>query len=219
MLYPELLFVVSITCFAAAFFTASIPELKAALVLFASPAFAISGLILTALQWNSIERRRKTSIVVLAICSTTPAVFMFVSTLLPSHPPLSELPRRGMCKANLKNIALGLHQYAQDHAGALPPSLEQLVEKGYVSPNSKVFVCPSHWTHKQPKETLNSSYDYFGPNYRAGVPTNTVMLMDRFKHPAHKHLPSGWFVVTLDFEVRFVTDQEPASVLLPSRGR
>lgn len=50
---------------------------------------------------------------------------------------------RPTCQENLQRIYSALRSYADDHEGAFPPSLETLVEDGYLASNHWL-TCPAH---------------------------------------------------------------------------
>lgn len=85
-------------------------------------------------------------LVVIAIIAILAAI------LFPVFGRARENARRSSCQSNLKQIGLGLHQYAQDYDGFMPPSLIYptpstfmmwpSIMQPYIK-SAAVFVCPS----------------------------------------------------------------------------
>lgn len=215
MQYPEPFFVVSFACLVL-FFLPCPPSVRWT-AFYASQILSGLGLITTVICWNWLSRDAKPRVLVIAFCNGAIAGLLFIFTFTSPEAPPSEMALRRQCQGNMKFIAEGLSQYAIDSIGTLPPSLQTLIEQGLMPTNGRVFVCPSHWRHGDPKVTLNSSYAYLGSSCRAGAPTNTIILIDRFKHPAYKNLPSGWNAVTSAFTVEFITENDPRVKLIPKQ--
>lgn len=67
--------------------------------------------------------------------------FVMLSVLTPFVNMAKSRSRKIQCANNLRQISLGLHAYAADHADAFPASLGELYPT-YVA-NEKVFDCPA----------------------------------------------------------------------------
>ena len=68
-------------------------------------------------------------------------LFLGALVLLPSLGRAREPAQRVKCASNLRQIGQGIQIYANEHRGALPPSLDVLLTS--VDLTSEVFVCPS----------------------------------------------------------------------------
>lgn len=64
------------------------------------------------------------------------SVAMTTSILLPSLSRARELAKRSVSMSNLRQIAMGCHVYASENKDAFPPSLDALVEPGYITPDT-----------------------------------------------------------------------------------
>ena len=87
------------------------------------------------------------------------------------HPPT--------CRSNLHMIGLGCQEYARDHDGRFPNSLDELYP-GYVD-NRRVFTCPLL------RERKDARRYGFESGLRAEMPEDYVLAYDR----AHRHPMAG----------------------------
>lgn len=60
-------------------------------------------------------------------------VALLVSILLPSLSRARELAKRAVSASNLRGIGMGMHIYANDHAGKFPENLEVLIDEGMIT--------------------------------------------------------------------------------------
>jgi len=116
------------------------------------------------------------------------AILVVVVILWPhsGHPP--EARHRRNCRNNLKQIALGIAQYYDDHTNQMPrmDSIQHLAADiaPYIGNSTKLFVCPSDKTVRPATDISNvteSSYAIV-TNAVWQSATGTPMLFDKF-HP------------------------------------
>jgi len=94
--------------------------------------------------------------------------------------------------SNLKQLALALHMYAEDHDGKFPDELEQA--KDYYG-NAKVLVSP-----RKPKSFAGPSYIYIpGYSSTAASPASSVVV---YENP--EFCSDGVNVAFLDGHIEFV---------------
>ena len=87
------------------------------------------------------------------------------------------------CEENLQEIGLGLKLYASEHRGAFPPSLDELIEGGYVK-DEMVFDCPAGQLLGDAQEP---DYDYV-PGHTILSSSETVIVSDKDgNHKAGKY--------------------------------
>jgi hypothetical protein len=212
ILEPETFYIASLICIPIGLVLS--PDPLKTIALTVSAILAVVGFVTSIIWWDSLGRKRQNLSVVLLVCCL-PSLGLLGNHIV-SHEAPGELGLRLACQNNLKQIAFSLSMYAGDNNGRLPASLQQLQDKGYMSFASRVYVCRSHWKGKEPTDTLNSSYEYLGAGYNTTMPTNTIIVRDKFKHPVYKQHPAGWNVIGLDFQVRFVSEQETNSPTFPA---
>jgi prepilin-type processing-associated H-X9-DG protein len=118
-------------------------------------------------HWKEISRQKLFKAVRLVnIITYIPLVILAVYIYL-SHARSPEKARRIACLANLKQIGLAIHLYADDYKGFAPDKtgqkgMEQLIKTGFVQ-DDKIYWCPScnsFWAQKE------NRIDY---NYRGGL--------------------------------------------------
>lgn len=147
-------------------------------------------------------------------------LFALLPTLIPPSHHMSESAYRMNCAANLKQIALALSMYREDH-GTLPESF--LGMKDYLSPG-RIYLCPRYFAdhvkeivrlEKTDREKLlYTSYDYLGPSGETDVSLGEVIVVrEKVHHPPRftsdpaRSGPAGHHVITRDLQVKFVPDE------------
>lgn len=162
--------------------------------------------------WRDQTRARKWLLAVLsAACLPILLFFIWAGSRGTGHPP-GERMLRSSCAGHLKQIGQGLKMYAQDYGGFLPPTLDQVVP--YTSYSSWTYICPSHRPEELPERAPVAEgilgYDYFGAGLHIDGDPHTIIAIDRDRHPESKswHVEAGWNVLTLDFQVRFVSQKK-----------
>ncbi|OQA76639.1 MAG: hypothetical protein BWY31_04627 [Lentisphaerae bacterium ADurb.Bin242] len=104
--------------------------------------------------------------------------FLWLLFAIPMTGRARERAKRISCTSNLKQIHMGLEQYAGDYEGFLPPDLKTLQESGYLT-DFEVFRCPSRL---RPNAEF-SDYLYFGKGRKLKAPP-FLLVRDRDKnHP------------------------------------
>jgi len=105
-------------------------------------------------------------------------VFLWLLFAIPLTGRARERAKRISCTSNLKQIYMGLEQYAGEYEGFLPPDLKTLQESGYLT-DLEVYRCPSRL---RPNAEF-SDYLYFGKDRKLKGPP-FLLVRDRNKnHP------------------------------------
>jgi len=81
--------------------------------------------------------------------------------------------RRLECLSNLHAIHLSIAMYAERYNGALPESLQQLIDSGFLT-STRALVCPGAGTSAGPKTNVSEWTDYFYVNWQQYYGTNAV---------------------------------------------
>lgn len=104
--------------------------------------------------------------------------FLWMLFALPQSGRARERAKRISCTSNLKQIYMGLEQYAGDYEGFLPPELKTLQKLNYLS-DDMIYHCPSRL---RPNAEF-SDYLYFGKDRKLKEPP-FLLMRDRDKnHP------------------------------------
>ncbi len=104
--------------------------------------------------------------------------FLWLLFAIPLTGRAHERAKRISCTSNLKQIYMGLEQYAGDYEGFLPPDLETLQKSGYLT-DQEIYHCPSRL---RPNAEF-SDYLYFGKDRTLKGPS-FLLVRDRDKnHP------------------------------------
>lgn len=132
------------------------------------------GLALVSLLSRKVRGRKKVGKTLLYLFF----VFLWLLFAIPLTGRAHERAKRISCTSNLKQIYMGLEQYAGDYEGFLPPELKTLQESGYLT-DLEVFRCPSRL---RPNAEF-SDYLYFGKDRKLKAPS-FLLVRDRDKnHP------------------------------------
>lgn len=109
---------------------------------------------------------------------------------------------RASCKSCLRNIGLGCHLYADEHDGAFPDSLEQLVPEFIDNP--QVFSCPespSSWEDFNSGNVTEASSSYrLVSGLRADMPGSFILVYEK---TSKNHEGDGRNVCFLDGHVEW----------------
>lgn len=106
-------------------------------------------------------------------------IAILAAILFPVFARARENARRASCSSNLKQIGLGLLQYAQDYDGLMPASQQNVpggtlswptIMQAYIK-NEQVFVCPSGETSSTATDAVTPATSYCGVTDSAS-PTN-----------------------------------------------
>ena len=129
-------------------------------------------------------------LVVIAIIAILAAI------LFPVFAKAREKARQSSCLSNVKQLGLGMIQYAQDYDEMLPRTAIQ-VPTGYYGwetliypyvKNDQLFVCPSRttirWNSAVPTTYSPCGYGFFGPNAAAISPSLSSRALGNVSSPA-----------------------------------
>ncbi len=81
---------------------------------------------------------------------------------------VGEMPKRGICAANLNGVGKGIVMYASSYDDASPPTLRELIEDGQPA---DLLVCPSTGTQVREGPPYFSDYFYLPPDPNASDET------------------------------------------------
>ena len=110
------------------------------------------------------------------------------------------------CLSNVKQLGLGLHMYALDWGGRLPPTASWGTLHGPIMPyvkNAQIFICPrsartpeqfAKWGRQQDAGGLMSDY-LLKPAVETDELPGTIIAGD---DAPNRHRPRGWVGVRLD---------------------
>jgi len=110
------------------------------------------------------------------------------SLLRPAKGAATERSRRILCASNLKQIGMGIVEYAYNNGGKFPPRLDVLIASGDLPPD--VFVCPcsdDEWATGPTTQARlaefakkgHCSYVYLGAGMTSSVPANFVLAYEK----------------------------------------
>lgn len=140
-----------------------------------------------------MQRRGRFTLIELLVVIAIIAIL--AALLLPSLNSARDHAQRTVCINHQKQIAVGVHLWASDHDGALPPlyrigtphhtrradgaNLRTLYDDGYVT-DARLFYCPLQrhpgWQYETyvpwPTSTCPDGYAWWGDNVRAGYNFN-----------------------------------------------
>lgn len=120
---------------------------------------------------RSVRGKKGFTLVEIAIVA---AIFILVVIALsPFMHMVKDWANSVNCAHNLREISLGLHEYAADHKGAFPAGLKDLYPT-YVK-NEGFFYCPAV---KRTNRTGESDYDYL-PGLTESSPANAIIVRDK----------------------------------------
>jgi prepilin-type processing-associated H-X9-DG protein len=125
------------------------------------------------------------------------ALLILLITLTGIAPSHRDPRRRAVkinCQSNLKQIGLGLRQYAQENNGFFPPyageqGLKILFKKEYLR-NLDVCVCPAVKNHRD-QNSFISDYEYMG-GLKESDPSDTVICYD--KNSNHRNFGNALYI-------------------------
>lgn len=116
------------------------------------------------LSYATPEQRRRWPFRLLTFSAIGLFLVFAASVVMPAiNPPRSQHPRV-KCSSNMRQIGLAIVMYANEHGGAFPENLHEILEKEDIT--AEVFVCPS-----------SNDTRAVGPTTRA--------VLDEFDTPGH----------------------------------
>lgn len=133
---------------------------------------------------------------------TAPA--MIASIALPSLSRAREIAKQTVCTANLRQIGMAMHIYAQDHEGKFPPDLKTLVDKKIVT--AKQLWCPSRGGDPGAPDAC---YVYLAGQRSDGDSRNVLVYEKRGNHG-----DEGGAVLFMDGHVESVKSAERVATLV-----
>jgi hypothetical protein len=129
-------------------------------------------------------------------------VFTVFFVIIPQFTLPHEMPRRGMCSSNLRQIGLACIEYAKDNGDRFPDKLSQLHPK-YI-PSMDLFICPSDkgklTRDLSSPEAIDqyTSYVYI-PGLKTTDKPGTIVAFDKPENHQHE----GRNVLQLDASVNW----------------
>lgn len=107
----------------------------------------------------------------LALILANASVMYFVMWILMPRTGPRELPRRGVCAANLRGIGQSAHIYAQDNPGYFPPNLQVLIDEGMLT--EMQCYCP-----KSGNDEPDPFNYYFVAGLNSGDPPTWILAFE-----------------------------------------
>ena len=158
---------------------------------------------------SAARPRRITPPTRLEWCVIVGLFLLLVTILMPSlgRPRINSV--RIACAANIRSVGQAIHLYAQDHGGAFPDTLEQVVTSGYIR-DPRVLLCPASddtlaasATAAAPATDLTAgghlSYIYTGRDLTDRADPATVIAYEySTNHEDDEHRSSGGNVLFAD---------------------
>ncbi len=153
----------------------------------------------------------------LAICFAG-FCLVFAAAVLSSGHPQSRAPALVVqCASNMRQIGLAMMMYANEHGGAFPESLHEILEKEDIT--AEVFVCPSSNDTRAVGPTTRAvldefdspghcSYIYLGKGLNDQCDPGTPVL---YEPPSIHH--GGMNVLFADGHVEFFSGTDAPTIL------
>lgn len=132
------------------------------------------------------------------LCLVLTFVAVLASLAVPAFSSMQQKAVQAKTMSNAKQLVIGMKQYAAEHDGSLPPTLETLVEEQHVDPS---LLSQSFLPQTQSSNDHGQGWDYRGAGLKDTADGKTVVLVSRKADRAKKKI-----VARLDGSVEVVAE-------------